>query len=81
MSKRDKNDAPGLLDKLVPGMAAMGNDVFARAENVVREPVVTHELPDIFGWVQFRALWRQRHESDVGRDNELRRQVPNGLVD
>jgi hypothetical protein len=35
-----------------PGEATVVEDVVVGFENPAREPVVAHELPDIFDWVQ-----------------------------
>lgn len=50
-------------------------------EDAVREPVVTHELPDVFDWVELRALWRQRNECDVAWNDKALGHVPTRLVD
>ena len=42
------HDARGLFDQLVPGIAAMIDDLIIGFEDAVREPVVPHELPDVF---------------------------------
>jgi hypothetical protein len=49
------HDAPTLVDELVPGVAAVVDDVVIGLEHAVREPVVAHELPDVLGRVQI--LW------------------------
>ena len=58
----------------------MVDDVVVGCEDPVGKPVLAHELPDIFDRVQFRAFGRQRDDSDVGRDFELVRRVPSGLI-
>jgi hypothetical protein len=40
----------GHVDKLVPGETTVIEDVVVGFENLVREPVVAHELPNIFDW-------------------------------
>jgi hypothetical protein len=65
-SKRD--DAPGLVDEGVPGIAAVIKDIFVGRKDTVGEPVIAHELPDVFLRVEFRAFGWQRHDGDVGRD-------------
>jgi hypothetical protein len=52
-SESNRHDPPRLVDKLVPSEAAMVDDVVVGFEDAVREPVVTHELPDVFDRVQF----------------------------
>jgi hypothetical protein len=47
----------------------------------VGEPVVAHELPDVFDRVEFGRFGRQRHQGDVVGDGELGREMPAGLVE
>ena len=49
----DGHDFPGLVDELVPGKAAVVEDILVGLEDPVREPVVAHELPDVLDRVQF----------------------------
>src|SRR6266853_555147 len=44
----DGHDFPGLIDEGVPGVAAVIDDVVEGFEDAVRQPVLAHELPDIF---------------------------------
>ncbi len=44
----DGHNFPRLLDERVPGEAAVIDDVVEGFEDPVRQPVRTHELPDIF---------------------------------
>ena len=44
---------PGLFDELVPSGAAVFDDVVIVSEDAVRQPVVPHELPNVFDRVQF----------------------------
>jgi hypothetical protein len=37
-------------------------------EDAVREPIVAHELPDVFHRVKLGAFRRQGDDGDVGRD-------------
>jgi hypothetical protein len=48
----------------------MIEDVLVGAEDPVREPVLAQELPDVLDRVQLRSLGGERHERDVGRDNQ-----------
>ena len=43
----------------------MIEDMVVGFEDAVGEPVVPHELPDVFDRVQFRTFRRQRQEGDV----------------
>jgi len=56
------------------------DDVVVGCEDAVGEPVVAHELPDVFDRVQLGALGRQRDDADIGGDIELSSHVPTGLV-
>ena len=62
-------------------MAAVVDEIVVGFKDAVREPVVAHELPDVFDGVEFRAFWRQRNDGDVGRNDEAGRQVPASLID
>jgi hypothetical protein len=52
-SGSDGHDFPGLFDELVPGKAAVVEDIVVGLEDPVREPVVAQELPDVLDRVQF----------------------------
>src|SRR5262245_54672631 len=59
--------SPGALRKIldttpVPGVAAVIDDVVEGFENSVRQPVLPHELPDIFLAVEFGCAWRELQE-------------------
>ncbi len=54
LPETDGHDFPGFVDEVVPRFAAVGDDVFMGCEDSVGEPVVAHELPDVFDRVQFR---------------------------
>ena len=81
MAQADRHDAPGLIDEAVPGEAAMIDDVVVGFEDPVRQPVVAHELPDVFDRIEFGAPGRQRHQGDVGRHDQFGRSVPPGLIE
>jgi len=76
-----RHDPPGLVDELVPGMAAVIEDGAIGGEDPVGEPVVAQELPEVLDRVQLRAFWRQWQEGEVGRHDELIRQVPSRLIE
>ncbi len=80
LSYSDGFDAPRLIGEVVPGEAAMVDDVFVRFEDAVGKPVVAHELPDVFNRVELGTSRRQRHEGDIGRDDQLGRTVPSSLI-
>ena len=77
----DGHDLPRLLDELVPGIATYGDNLIFRLEDAVAEPVVAHELPDVFHGVQFGRPWRQGQKRDIGRDHKLSRGMPSGLIE
>ena len=81
LAHSDGHDVPGLIDELVPCEAAVVDDVVVGFEDAVRQPVVAHELPDVFDWVEFGASRRQRHQGDVGRHDQFGRSVPSGLIE
>jgi len=49
----DGHDIPGHIDELALGEAAVVEDVVVGFEDPVGEPVVAHELPDVFYGVEF----------------------------
>ena len=77
----DRHDAPRLIGQFVPSLAAMFENGVVGFEHPVRQPVVAHELPDVFNRVQFRTFGRQRHDGDVWWHHEVMRQMPSRLVD
>ena len=52
MSQSQGHDAPRLIAEFVPGVAAVVENVVAGAEDAVGEPVLAHELPDIFDRIE-----------------------------
>lgn len=77
----DGPDAPGLIDELVPCLAAVVEDVVVGLEDAVRQPVVAHELPDIFDRIELGAFGRQGHDADIVWQLEPVGGVPSGLID
>ena len=80
LAQSDGHDPPGLIDKLVPSLAAVVDEIVVGFEDAVREPVVAHELPDIFYRVELGGFRRHGDDCDVGRNDETRRHVPSGLI-
>jgi hypothetical protein len=76
----DGHDTPRLIDEAVPGEAAMVEDVLVGLEDPVREPVIAHELPDVFDGIELGAFRRQRDERDVRRHDERVGAVPSSLI-
>ena len=52
------HDTRGLFDQLVPGIAALIDDLIIGFDDAVGKPVVAHELPDIFDWIEFWTFGR-----------------------
>jgi hypothetical protein len=46
----DGHDAPGLFDELVPGIAAVIDDIALGVEDAIGQPIVADELPDGLRW-------------------------------
>ena len=80
IAKSDGHDAPGLVAEFIPSVAAELDDLLVRLEDAIGEPVVAHELPDVFGGVEFRRLGRQGQDCDVVWQAELFGGVPAGLI-
>ena len=59
---------------MVPGEAAMVEDVIVRWEDAVRQPVVAHELPDVLDEVELVVFGRKRQQGDIVGDDETRRE-------
>ena len=59
----------------------MIDKVVVTGEHAVREPVVAHELPDVFLRVEFGTLGGQRQDGDVVRHDEMAGEMPGGLID
>ena len=77
----DRHDLPGLIDERVPGIAAVVHNIVERFEHSVRQPILAHELPDVFLAVEFGCARRQRHQGDVARDLERLGAMPSGLIE
>ena len=76
----DGHDVPWLIDELVPSLAAVVDDVVIGREDAVGEPIVAHELPDVFHRVQFGAFCWQRDDADVVGHGELSGRMPSSLI-
>jgi hypothetical protein len=70
-----------LFDELVPCLAAVVDEIVRGFEDAVGEPVVAHELPDVFDRVELETFRRQSDDCDVGWLDEVRRHVPTSLID
>ena len=58
----------------------MVDDILVGLEDAVGEPVIPHELPDVFDWIQFGRFRRQRQDGDVFGDGKVVGHVPSCLV-
>ncbi len=81
MTQSDGHDFPGLVGKVVPGECAEVDDLVIGAEDTVRQPVLSHELPDVLDRVEFGAFWRQGQQGDVAGDVQLSGGMPPRLVE
>ena len=59
----------------------MIDDIVEGFEDPVREPVLSHKLPDVFLAVEFGGARRQRHERNIVRDLENLAAMPAGLIE
>jgi len=81
LAHAEGGDAPGSLEEGFPSVAAVIEDVFVGCEDAVRQPVFSHELPDILLRIEFWAFGWQRDDSDVGRDFQRVCEMPAGLIE
>jgi len=81
ITEAERHDPPGLVDELVPGMAAVIEDGAVGGEHPVGEPIVAQELPEVLNRVQLRTFGRQWQEGEVGRHDEFVRQMPFRLIE
>ena len=59
IAETDGHDGPGLIDQLVPSVAAMFDNVVVRVEDTVGGSVFAHELPDVLDGVPCQHLWHR----------------------
>ena len=52
IAEAERHDPPGLVDELVPGVAAVVDNGTVRMEHPVGEPVVAQELPDVLDGIE-----------------------------
>lgn len=76
----DGHDALGLADQLVPSITAMIDDVVVGFKNVVGEPIIPHELPDVFDGIEFWAFGWQQDDADILGYDECGGHMPPGLI-
>jgi hypothetical protein len=70
LAQSDGHDLPGSVDKGIPSVAAMIDNIVVGFEDAGREPVVAHVLPDVFNEIEFRAFRRQGENGDVGGNEQ-----------
>ena len=80
IAEAERHDPPGLGYELVPGMAAVIDEVVVAAEDAIGDPVLSEELPNVLLGVELGAFRRQRNDADVGGHRELRGGVPPRLT-
>lgn len=80
MAASDGGDAVGLGDQFVPSVTAMIEDLIIGFEDAVGEPIIAHELPDVFDRVEFGTFGWQREDADIVRYDERAGHVPPGLI-
>ena len=52
LAQSDGHDSPGLIDEIVPSLAAVVDEIVVGFKDAVGEPVVTQELPDVFDRIE-----------------------------
>ena len=77
----DGHDLPRLVDESIPGVAAVVDNVVEGFENPIGEPILTHELPDIFLAVQAQGRAAATARARYWLESEFLRTVPAGLVE
>ena len=77
----DGPDPAGFGDELVPGVAALIDDIARGLEDAVGEPVVAHILPDVLDRVELGTFGGDGNECDVSGHIELTSEVPPRLID
>ena len=80
LAHTDGFDAVGLIDQFVPGVTAVIDDFGVGSEDAVGEPVVPHELPDVFDWIELGTFGWQRDDADIIGHNQRVGHMPSGLV-
>ena len=58
----------------------MIDDLVVGFEDAVREPIIPHELPDVFDGIEFRAFGWQRKDGDIRGYDERGGHMPPGLI-
>ena len=58
----------------------MVDNVVVGLEHAIGEPVIAHELPDVFNGIEFRRARRQWQDRHVARHDQILRQMPASLI-
>jgi len=80
IAESDGHDCPWLVDELVPGVAAMVDDIVVGLEDPVRQPVFPQEQPNVLNRIEFRAFRRQGQQGDVVGNRQVGGEMPSGLI-
>jgi hypothetical protein len=75
----ERHDSSRLIDEGAPGLTVVIDDVVEGLEDAVRQPILTHELPDVFLAVGLGCARRQRQERDIAWDLDFFGTVPAGF--
>lgn len=70
LAHSDRHDTPWLIDEPIPSMTAVVDDVVVGFEDAVRQPVIAHQLPDVFDWIESLG---QRGGSGISGRREIAR--------
>jgi hypothetical protein len=70
-----------LVDEAIPREAAVVEDIVVGFEDPVREPVVPHELPDVFDRVELGTLLWEREQGYIGGHSERAGAMPSRLIE
>ena len=58
----------------------MVDNVVVGFEHTIREPVIAHELPEVFYRIEFGRARRQWQDGNVARHDQVLRQMPASLI-
>jgi len=58
----------------------MIEDFIIGLEDAVGEPIIAHELPDVFDWIEFGTFGWQRDDADIVGYYERAGHMPSGLI-
>ena len=58
----------------------MIEDFIIGLEDAVGEPIIAHELPDVFDWIELGTFGWQREDADIVGYDECPGHMPTGLI-